>query len=510
METMSLEQDANSQIGAALCLAAAIEAAPFADAAQLRRSLPRLGKLAKGEGFKAKAALLVLIGSIVGAGGASGRGILDWLVPSLVEFLSSDDWAVRKAAAEALGRVATVEKDLAAQYKDSCLSSLESRRFDKVKVVRETMNQTLESWKDVSTGASEEIHVQSPTRSRSSSTDDNGISRFSPPLSKSTQDGGFKTTQSKKTVPTNRSPPSGSDGSFANSVKKGSPLKSNDKSATKVDQLKKPFGWKVEIAVPSAPSSKVAREDDNVERNDLAVLDCRENEQFGNPKLETKHIREEKLHKFGGLRSGSRVVPFDEDEKRGCSEVVDGHVAEEVYDSPKDAEDLSLIREQLLQIENRQSSLLDLLQRFIGSSQSGLNSLETRVNGLEIVLEEMSYNMAVSSGRIPSTDSAENTCCKLPGADFLSSKFWRRAEGRYSSPRFSSSGTMSSPNKDASADFYKSDSRRFQLRNGGAFVLNPSADIQSNSRVLSSRMPKTTIQDSESVQVFKANGFHRA
>ena len=28
----------------------------------------------------------------------------------------------------------------------------------------------------------------------------------------------------------------------------------------------------------------------------------------------------------------------------------------------------------------------------------------------------------ISSGRIPNTDSAENTCCKLPGAEFLSTE----------------------------------------------------------------------------------------
>ena len=132
MDSLSLSQDLNSQIGSALCLAAAIEAVPDPDAAQLRRSLPRLGKLAKSEGFKAKAALLVLVGSIVGAGGASSKGALDWLVPSLVEFLSSEDWAVRKAAAEALGRVAVVERDLASEYKASCSNALENRRFDKV------------------------------------------------------------------------------------------------------------------------------------------------------------------------------------------------------------------------------------------------------------------------------------------------------------------------------------------------------------------------------------------
>jgi HEAT repeat protein len=132
MDAITLEQDLNAQIGSALCLAAAIDAAPDPDVELLRKSLPRLGKLARNEGFKAKAALLVLTGSVVGASGASSRGVLDWLVPCVVEFLISEDWTVRKAAAEALGKVAVTERSLAAEYKLSCLNSLESRRFDKV------------------------------------------------------------------------------------------------------------------------------------------------------------------------------------------------------------------------------------------------------------------------------------------------------------------------------------------------------------------------------------------
>jgi len=132
MDAITLEQDLNAQIGSALCLAAAIDAAPDPDVELLRKSLPRLGKLARNEGFKAKAALLVLTGSVVGASGASSRGVLDWLGPCVVEFLISEDWTVRKAAAEALGKVAVTERNLAAEYKLSCLNSLESRRFDKV------------------------------------------------------------------------------------------------------------------------------------------------------------------------------------------------------------------------------------------------------------------------------------------------------------------------------------------------------------------------------------------
>ncbi|PON46540.1 Armadillo-type fold containing protein [Parasponia andersonii] len=516
MDSLSLEQDPNSQMGSALCLAAAIEAAPDPDAAQLRRSLPRLGKLAKSEGFKAKSALLVLVGSIVGAGGASSKGALDWLVPSVVEFLSSDDWAVRKAAAEALGRVAVMERDLASEYRASCMTALETRRFDKVKVVREIMNHTLELWRELEAGASKSIPA--PTQSRSSP--DNSSGRCFLPLSKSSQDSSSKTRQQKNEVPTNRSPPSDSDFSLPNSVKKGSPVSSDRNSTTtmsrKVDHPKKPSQWKIEIAVPSSPSSKVVREDNVVGKNESPVLGNGENEQSENPKLETKHaifskIREEKVHKFRGLKSGSRVVPFyDGDENHGPDE---GNAAEEAYENPKDAEDLSKIREQLLQIENQQSSLLDLLQRFIGSSQSGLNSLETRVHGLEIALDEMSYDLAVSSGRIPNSDSAENTCCKLPGTEFLSSKFWRRAEDRYSSRRFSSPGIVSSLDSDAT--FYKPESHRFQHQNGGAFVLNPLAtDLHSSSRGsnggLSNRMPKNVIQDSESVRFCNASGLSGA
>lgn len=132
VDSILVEQDANSQIGGAMCLSAAIEAAPDPETEQLRKLLPRLGKVVKTEGFKAKAAVLGVIGSVVGVGGARSKGMLDWMVPCVIEFLSSDDWAARKSAAEVLAKVALVEGDLAVNHKSSCLAALESRRFDKV------------------------------------------------------------------------------------------------------------------------------------------------------------------------------------------------------------------------------------------------------------------------------------------------------------------------------------------------------------------------------------------
>lgn len=86
----------------------------------------------KYDGFKAKPAVLTLIGSVIGSGGASGQGDLKSLVPCLVGFLSSEDWAARKAAAEALTKLAVVERDALSEFKAGSLRTFENRKFDKV------------------------------------------------------------------------------------------------------------------------------------------------------------------------------------------------------------------------------------------------------------------------------------------------------------------------------------------------------------------------------------------
>lgn len=145
IESLFVEQDLNAQNGAALCLAAVVVGSRNTDIASLRKLLPRLEKLAKCESFKAKAALVTLIGGIVGVEGVLSNcesNAIKNLVACLMEFLSSDDWAARKAAAEALMKVTRVEKNKLSEEKASCLKTFEAKRFDKVKVVRETMNPT--------------------------------------------------------------------------------------------------------------------------------------------------------------------------------------------------------------------------------------------------------------------------------------------------------------------------------------------------------------------------------
>ncbi|KAL2244016.1 UNVERIFIED_CONTAM: TORTIFOLIA1-like protein 4 [Sesamum indicum] len=136
LESLFTEQDCNTQNGAALCLAAVIEGSRNPDVGSLRKLLPRLEKLAKCESFKAKAALLALMASVVGVKGVlngGGKNAIKNLVMCLMEFLSSEDWAARKAAAEAFIKIAAVERNGLSEHKASCLKTFEAKRFDKVR-----------------------------------------------------------------------------------------------------------------------------------------------------------------------------------------------------------------------------------------------------------------------------------------------------------------------------------------------------------------------------------------
>lgn len=144
-----------------------------------------------------------------------------------------------------------------------------------------------------------------------------------------------------------------------------------------------------------------------------------------------------------------------------------------------------------------------------------MNSLKTRVHGLEMALDEISYDLALSNGRILNSNAAENTCCKLPGAEFLSSKFWRRAEGRFSTSRFSSSGNIqplhsgyNTLDKDVYAETYKADNRILQHPNNGEIILNPLADdrdLRGNSGFHQYRKVKNLNQDAERLQLCNAS-----
>ncbi|KAK7304566.1 hypothetical protein VNO77_42447 [Canavalia gladiata] len=478
-EALFTEQDPNSQAGAAMCLASAIDGAPDPDPARLAKLIPRFEKLLKCKVFKAKAALLVLVGSVVNAGGASSHGALRSLVPCLVEALSSDDWATRKGAAEALMKLAIVERDSLSEFKAGCMKVIENRRFDKVKLVRDVMNRMLEAWNQIPDISDE---FSPPPQSQSSSKENASDGRYPPVSQNSCSPGSVITKLRKKSSPVNKSTPP--DRSTARNAKKMSALSGNRMSSGVLRKLNH-SNWDVPIAVSNVPDQ------DELQRRDETVLERSKKDKsrfFGS---ETKRALfdknpDDKMHKFGGSKARSRVVPCSE-ESQDTGPVC--YVTKDLHRNDKESEDLSSIRAQLLQIEKQQSSLLDLLQKFIGSSENGMRSLETRVHGLELALDEISFDLAVSSGRMTKAVARRHTCCLLPGAEFLSSKFWKKTQGRHSSYRFSRSGGTPSlasihnrANRNAET---KLTSHRFGVHADGNFITNPLADIKTNSRMIS-------------------------
>lgn len=177
---------------------------------------------------------------------------------------------------------------------------------------------------------------------------------------------GFKSPQPKKTVHANRSPQF--DSSSVTTARKQNSVKSqNDNPKTamshKMDH-RKTSACKTEIALP-----KDAGCGDDIKRGNSGVFQSEEdaNNEKCRPDSETKHvlcssIREDKRHKFGGLRSGSRVVPFDDDDNFYNKNFEADNPDKEYFKNNEDIEDLSLICDQLRQIENQQSNLFVILQ----------------------------------------------------------------------------------------------------------------------------------------------------
>ncbi|KAF3634452.1 hypothetical protein FXO38_25125, partial [Capsicum annuum] len=77
---------------------------------------------------------------------------------------------------------------------------------------------------------------------------------------------------------------------------------------------------------------------------------------------------DKKFHKYGNSQLGSRVIPLFEDYNDNM-DIPDENINEDAPLSHREYENFCSVCKKLLQIKNQQSSLLDLLQEFNGSSQ---------------------------------------------------------------------------------------------------------------------------------------------
>lgn len=128
---------------------------------------------------------------------------------------------------------------------------------------------------------------------------------------------------------------------------------------------KHPSDSSAEIASPGdSPSTTVVKKSDqdhDGEDERSSKTKCFDNQS----KLEVKRVlfsknRDKKFRKFSAPRFQSRVVPLPDIDSMESS--VNGPVVEEFSEILREDSDLSVIRNQLVNIENQQSSLLDLLQ----------------------------------------------------------------------------------------------------------------------------------------------------
>lgn len=114
--------------------------------------------------------------------------------------------------------------------------------------------------------------------------------------------------------------------------------------------------------------------------------------------------------------------------------------------------------------------LCDFHQRFVGSSQHGMRGLETRVHGLELALDEISYDLAVSNGRMSNGSSRKN-CCLLPPGSFIRSKFWKKHDSKDSASRLSTY-------RNRNAETTGRQNSRHRFNGSPGFIVNPLAEIR--------------------------------
>lgn len=149
-----------------------------------------------------------------------------------------------------------------------------------------------------------------------------------------------------------------SDGSPASTARKRNPLGVSGKKMgpgmfQKLDR-KKPSEVKVEIVTPTSCYGMAIS---NYKDEQGLATSKRNAQSFEKSGIKRALFNENNgKQKLGLFKGGSRVVPC------GDTSVVVSNETADICRSQRESEDLSLIRKQLVQIENQQSNLLDLLQ----------------------------------------------------------------------------------------------------------------------------------------------------
>ncbi|KAK1680130.1 hypothetical protein QYE76_040978 [Lolium multiflorum] len=426
------EQSKTVQTGAAACLAKTVEGAgPGPGVLGMFGKLgSRVFKLVAAQGVQAKGALLNVIGSLAQVGAISPQNMQQTL-QSIRDCLENSDWATRKAAADTLCVLATHSGHLIGDGAAPTIAALEACRFDKVRPVRDSVTDAVQLWKQLTGEDTNDGKNKEPTGS-----------------------------EAKLDWPSNNEKTKGSSigEKAAVLLKKRPTLNDRELNPEFFQKLetRTTDDLAVEVVVPRKTlQSHLQSEDDPDEADGDAIGPANSNgsadDEGSLTQVRASSNFQSVRNKWAGQR-GNR----NKDAKARVSNAED-----RCETSAKDTTPMTIpgdgpfinnktnwlvIQKQLSQLERQQTSLMNMLQDFMGGSHDSMVTLENRVRGLERVVEEMARDISLSSGRRGGGSSPGRSSAKYNGFhEYSNSKFGRGGDGRmgYADRYFSADGMAS-------------------------------------------------------------------
>ncbi|XP_062187022.1 microtubule-associated protein TORTIFOLIA1-like isoform X2 [Phragmites australis] len=429
------EQSKVVQGGAAACLAKTVEGAgPGPGVIGMFGKLgPRVCKLLGGQGVQAKGQLLGVIGSLAQVGAISPQNMQQTL-QSIRDCLENSDWVTRKAAADTLCVLATHSVHLIGDETVPTIAALEACRFDKVRPVRDSMIDAVQLWKKL-TG----------------------------------EDG----NDDKNKEPVDSEAPTNNEKGYGNSIAEKAAVLLKKRSALTDRELNPEFFQKletrsaddlaVEVVVPRKTLQSHLRSKDESEEdgdpvgpaNSNGSADDEANLSQMRASSNFQNIRDRWAGQRGNRNKDTKARTSDIEDR---SENSAKDPASATMNIPGEGPSINnktnwlAIQRQLSHLEKQQTSLMNMLQDFMGGSHDSMVTLENRVRGLERVVEEMAREISLSSGRrgggsVLGFDSPPGrSSMKYNGFhEYTNSKFGRSGDGRmgFAERYFSADGMAS-------------------------------------------------------------------
>ncbi|XP_051135310.1 microtubule-associated protein TORTIFOLIA1-like isoform X2 [Andrographis paniculata] len=356
-EVMS-ENNKTAQSGGALCWAKMVECAADPPLITFQKLCSRVCKYLNSSNFMAKASMLQVVSSLSQVGAITPQN-LEPMLQSIHGCLRSSDWATRKAAADTLSVLSKYAGKITSEVAVSTLNSLEACRFDKVKPVRESMTEAMLLWKKSAgkDGSSDDHKASSHDGDTLESAD------------MSDRNDGDK--ENKRAV---------------GILKKKAPaLTDKELNPEFFQKLEARVSVPVEVILPRRPNnSSISENEDSSESSAAPSQKDRPKGSAGNGSSKEKHevVEEETI----GGQSDCNQREFSNRASCRSEGFVDGKG------------NWLAIQRQLLLLEKQQAHLMNMLQEFMGGSHDNMLTLESRVRGLERVVEDMAHDLSVSSG----------------------------------------------------------------------------------------------------------------